>query len=284
MNTTRAFFTALPVLFVIACGGAPPPAAVSAPSAAPDSISIEAAPQEAAESTEAPAPQVASVASRASTTTPQPQPQPQQAKTNTAPKTDPKSDAAQSADFLIMYNGDVTMGVDGDKVSATLDRILDVAENVGGHLAVRRDQSIQIRVPSPRFREALGKISELGDVMHQSVSAEDVSEEYHDAEVRLTNLKATQKRLQDFLSKSASLSDMLTLEHELERVAMDIDRIEGRMRYLREHVALSTLNVALVARARSQVVAGGGKIAAAPRIMKIDAPWLDDMGVPKLEN
>ncbi len=206
-----------------------------------------------------------------------------QAKTAAAP--DAKKDAAQSADFLIMYNGDVTLSVESGKIGTTLDRIIDLSEGVGGHLAVRRDQSVQIRVPSPRFREALAKISELGAVTHESVSAEDVSEEFHDAEVRLANMKATQKRLQDFLSKSSNLNDMLTLERELERVSMDIDRIEGRMRYLREHVAFSTLSVALIARAPSQTIAvGGGKVVAPSRIMHIDAPWLEDMGISKLEN
>jgi len=83
--------------------------------------------------------------------------------------------------------------------------------------------------------EVLSKIGELGEITHQSITAEDVSEEYHDAEVRLANMKASQKRLQEFLAKSANMNDMLTLERELERISMDIDRVEGRMRFLREH-------------------------------------------------
>jgi hypothetical protein len=266
--------------FVLAgCGGAMPEAAAPTATASAATDAPQAAPetQSVAESVTKSA-----TATTATTTT-----QTAQAKTaSPEAKTDAKKDAAQSADFLIMYNGDVTLSVESGKVAATLDRIIDLSEGVGGHLAVRRDQSVQIRVPSPRFREALGKISELGDVTHESVSAEDVSEEFHDAEVRLANMKATQKRLQDFLSKSSNLNDMLTLERELERVSMDIDRIEGRMRYLREHVAFSTLTIALIARAPSQPIAtGGGKVVVAPsRIMHIDAPWLEDMGISKLEN
>ena len=119
------------------------------------------------------------------------------------------------------------------------------------------------------------------------MTAEDVSEEYHDAEVRLSNMKATRQRLQDFLAKSANVNDMLTLERELERVSMEIDRVEGRMRYLREHVAFSTLVVGLTARPKSQpaLAGGGGKpITSAPRIMHLNAEWLDDMGVDKLVN
>ncbi len=196
---------------------------------------------------------------------------------------DAKKTDAQSPDFLIMYTGDVLMGVDDDKVAATIDRIIDASESAGGHLAARKDQGVSVRVPSARFRETLGKIAGLGEVMHESVTAEDVSEEFHDAEVRLANLKASRQRLQDFLAKSANMSDMLTLERELERVSMDIDRIEGRMRFLREHTAFSTLTVALVARPKSQPVLANGKLAqSSPRVMPLHAKWLDEMGVPKL--
>jgi hypothetical protein len=203
--------------------------------------------------------------------------------TNAKSSTDSKKTSdAQASDFLIMYDGDVTLGVDDGKVAETLDHIIDVSESVGGHLAGRKDLGVSIRIPSARFREALGKIATLGEVMHESVTAEDVSEEYHDAEVRLANLKATRQRLQDFLAKSASVTDMLTLERELERVSMDVDRIEGRMRFLREHVAYSTLTVALVARAKSQPVVAGGKVTTSPRVMHLQAEWLDDLGVTKL--
>ena len=79
------------------------------------------------------------------------------------------------------------------------------------------------------------------------------------------------------------MTDMLTLERELERVSMDIDRVEGRMRFLREHSAYSTLTVALVPRPKSQAVVAGGKVIPnSPRVMSLHANWLDDMGVPKL--
>jgi hypothetical protein len=221
---------------------------------------------------------------------------PQQHTASTAAKTTAnattdakKTENAQSPDFLIMYNGDVSMMVEDGKVASTLDKIIDATENAGGHLGVRRDLGVTVRVPSVHFRETLAKIAELGEITHQSITAEDVSEEFHDAEVRLANMKAAQKRLQEFLAKSANMSDMLTLERELERISMDIDRVEGRMRFLKEHVAFSTLTISLTARPKSQAVVaggGGGKVVttSAPRIMRLQAEWLDTIGMDKLVN
>ena len=248
------------VLFLTACGGAE--ASMASPASPP------------------PAAAAAQVEDSSAKTAGAPQTSPGNAKTAPDAKNGTTADAP---DVLVMYTGDVTMAVDGGKIADTIDRITDIAESVGGHLGARKDQGVMVQVPSARFRETLGKIAALGDVAHESVTAEDVSEEYHDAEVRLANLKATRQRLQDFLAKSGNMNDMLTLEHELERVTMEIDRIEGRMRFLREHTAFSTLTVALIARPNGQVVAGGGaKPIPARRVMQLKAEWLDAMGVPNL--
>ena len=203
----------------------------------------------------------------------------------TAPPDAKKGAQAENPDVLVVYQGSMAMIVDAEKVASTAERIVDLSESVGGHLAGRRDAAVTVRIPSARFHEVFEKVAALGEVTQQSVTAEDVSEEFHDAEVRLQNLKATQKRLQEFLARSANMNDMLTLEHELERVSMEIDRIEGRMRFLRDHAAFSTLSVALSARAKTQPVIAVGSPKAPPpppRILQLHAAWLDELGVPTL--
>jgi hypothetical protein len=246
------------------------------------------APAEMAESVQSTAPSNAKSASMAMPTTPPVNNGSTAAKTTATTDGKKPEGSAQSPDFLIMYNGDVAMTVDDGKVASVLDKIIDLSEGAGGHLGTRRDLGVTVRVPSVRFRETLAKIGELGEITHQSITAEDVSEEFHDAEVRLANMKASQKRLQEFLAKSANMNDMLTLERELERISMDIDRVEGRMRFLKEHVAFSTLTIALTARPKSQPIiaggGGGGKVSSSPRIMHLQAEWLDNLGVDKLVN
>jgi hypothetical protein len=265
VNAKRIAFS---VVFVLTSTGC----AASMAAASPPEARAEAAPSPAPAGMPEPAVKMASVAAR-----------PVGAKTSATPGAD-KQVKAESPDVLVVYTGDVAMTVDDGKVASTIDRTIDVSDSLGGHLAGRRDQTVTVRVPSPRFHEALEKITALGEVTHQSVSAEDVSEEFHDAEVRLENLKATQKRLQEFLARSANMKDMLTLEHELERVSMEIDRIEGRMRFLRDHAAFSTLSVALAARPKTQpLVATPVKPPPpAPRILPLHAGWLDELGVQTL--
>ena len=81
------------------------------------------------------------------------------------------------------------MMADEDAIPKTIDKVIDVAESLGGHIAGRKDQSVQIKVPSASFREAMTKIEDIGGVVGRSVTADDVSEEFHDLEVRLGNLR-----------------------------------------------------------------------------------------------
>jgi vacuolar-type H+-ATPase subunit D/Vma8 len=181
---------------------------------------------------------------------------------------------------LLIYVGDLQMQVDEAETASTLDRVIDVAEALGGYLAGRKDTSVQVRVPSLRFRESLVKIEKLGDVLHRSVTADDVSEQYSDLEVRLINLKATRQRLQDFLARAGTMADMLTVAHELDKVAAEIEQIEGKMRYLRSRAAFSLITVAVSPRPKQLV-----KIVETPpppRDVELPIEWLSRVGVGRL--
>ena len=123
------------------------------------------------------------------------------------------------------------------------------------------------------------KIEPIGEVTHRSVAATDVSDEFHDAEVRLQNLRATRARLDALLAHAGSLADTLAVERELERVALEIDRLEGRLEYLKSRVAYSSIAVSV----DSQPVAGPVVLGSAPkRFIALPVAWLGELGVDRL--
>jgi hypothetical protein len=179
---------------------------------------------------------------------------------------------------LVTYTGEMNLRVEKD-ASGAIDAIIGAAESVGGYLAARRDAAVEVRVPSPRFRDAIAKIEPLGEVTHRSVAATDVSDEFHDAEVRLENLRATRDRLQALLAQKGTLADTLAVEHELERVAMEIDRLEGRLEYLKSRVAYSSIAVTVEARRAPQAVI---TTLAPKRFVELPVKWLAELGVDRL--
>ena len=181
---------------------------------------------------------------------------------------------------VIIYQGDLHMSTDENAIPKTIDRIIDIAESLGGHIAGRKDLSVQIKVPSASFREAMTKIEGIGGVVSRSVTADDVSEEFHDLEVRLGNLRATRARLQDFLGKASGIQDMLTVERELERVALEIDRIEGRLEFLRTRASMSVISVQLAAKPKVVPIV----VTPPPLRTGVDLPipWVGEVGIDPL--
>lgn len=109
-----------------------------------------------------------------------------------------------------------------------------------------RSATLEIRVASERFDELVGSLGPIGRVEYVNISAQDVGEEYADIAARVTNGKKLEQRLIDLLAtRTGKLQDVLEVERELARVREEIERYEGRMRYLRTRASVSTLSVAI---------------------------------------
>ncbi len=97
-----------------------------------------------------------------------------------------------------------------------------------------------------RFDEGLNGLTPLGKLESVNVLAEDVGEEFTDVTARMQNSRRLESRLIDLLARgTGKLKDVLDVEQELARVREEIERSEGRLRYLRSHAALSTLTIAV---------------------------------------
>lgn len=257
---------------------APPPAADS-PAKSAGAAGAESAPMQAPD---APPPAPAAPGAPAQPSQPTAG---QPAKTTAAKPTDTRSAknaGPTSRAAVIIYQGDLKMMADEDSIPKTIDKIVDVAESLGGHIAGRKDQSVQIKVPSASFRDAMTKIEAIGGVTNRSVTADDVSEEFHDLEVRLTNLRSTRTRLQEFMGKAASIQDMLTVEKELERVAQEIDRIEGRLEFLRTRAAMSVISIALTPKPKNVAIVTTTPPPPPPRNLELPIPWVEGVGIDPL--
>jgi hypothetical protein len=178
-------------------------------------------------------------------------------------------DSPHSAAMLV-YTANLGMAV--YQVAPGLDGVERVAREVGGYLSSRQDTSVTVRVPRDRFDEAVGRIEKLGDVTHRDIKAQDVTDEFVDVQARLKNAYAMRDRLTDLLARAAS-KDALDIEKELGRVTEEIERMEGRLKLLRDQIAFSTITVTFTPLA-PQTVRDSSLLA--------PFPWLQDLGLGAL--
>ena len=161
--------------------------------------------------------------------------------------------SAPSGDRLIVRTGQA--GIEVDSLETAISELRRVAQRVGGFVADASIQSgrnqvrsatLQLKVPADRFDDLTEGLRPLGRLQFVNVAAEDVSEEFVDLTARVANARRLEERLIELLrTRTGKLQDVLSVEHELARVREEIERIEGRMRFLKASARLSTLSVNL---------------------------------------
>ncbi len=168
------------------------------------------------------------------------------------PQAVPRPGAADSAiSTMLIRRGDVSVRV--DSLEPAMEALRRLAASLGGTVGnvsitagefTVRSATLELRIPAPRFDEAMGGLAPIGKVEHSSVTAEDVGEEYVDVRARVANARRLETRLIDLLAtRTGKLEDVLAVERELARVREEIERNEGRMRWLGARVATSTIAV-----------------------------------------
>ena len=80
------------------------------------------------------------------------------------------------------------------------------------------------------FEDAVKRVEKIGDMLHRNVTAEDVTEEFRDLEVRLRGARAVQERLTQLLAKATKVEESVLIEKELDRVSGEIDRVDPNAR------------------------------------------------------
>jgi hypothetical protein len=161
--------------------------------------------------------------------------------------------AVDLADRLIVRTGQASIEV--DSLDAAMGALRRVAQRAGGFVADASVQSgrnqlrqatLELKVPSARFDDLTEGLQGIGRLEYVNVSADDVSEEYVDITARVANGRRLEERLIELLrTRTGKLQDVLTVERELARVREEIERLEGRLRFLKTSAQLSTLSVSL---------------------------------------
>jgi predicted negative regulator of RcsB-dependent stress response len=143
--------------------------------------------------------------------------------------------------------------IEVEKVDPAILRIRQLAAQVGGYIANSsvsggRDQirqaTLEVKIPASKYDQAVGDLSTIGKVETVNSTAEDVGEEFVDVTARVNNARRLEERLITLLStRTGKLDEVLRVERELARVREEIERYEGRLRFLSMRAATSTLTI-----------------------------------------
>jgi Domain of unknown function (DUF4349) len=154
---------------------------------------------------------------------------------------------------MVIYQADLQLRV--KKFEKTLQNIEEQVIHYGGYISesnVFKDGEeqvsgqITVRIPQKNFqaflREAEGQAAE---VLQRNITGTDVSEEYVDLDSRLKSKRVVEERLTSFMKNAQKTEDLLKISADLAAVQEEIERIQGRMKYLENQTSLSTIHISL---------------------------------------
>jgi hypothetical protein len=103
-----------------------------------------------------------------------------------------------------------------------------------------------------------------------------VTEQYLDVSLRLKNAREVRDRIAALLASAKTVEDSLKVERELERLSSEIERMEGRLKFLRDRAAYSTITISFqpvqVEDLQRQ------------KVFHLPFSWLSEMGLGRLLN
>lgn len=169
---------------------------------------------------------------------------------------DKSGEAAEAADRKIIRNAEITI-----EVPSTTDaqhRVTSIAETHGGFVVTSEakqresndpaqrtlDIKLVVRVPSNQFGRAFDEIKQLaGNTPSENVTSQDVTEDFIDLEARIKTQKALEVQFLEIMRQANKISDALEVQRQIAEVRTDIEKLEGRRRFLENRSSLSTINV-----------------------------------------
>jgi hypothetical protein len=169
---------------------------------------------------------------------------------------DKEGSTAEAADRKIIRNADITI-----EVPSTVDaqhQVTSIAESNGGFVVTSEakqresndpaqrtlDIKLVVRVPSNQFGRAFDEIKKLaGNTPAEQVTSQDVTEDFIDLEARIKTQKALEVQFLEIMRQANKIADALEVQRQIAEVRTEIEKLEGRKRFLENRSSLSTINV-----------------------------------------
>jgi len=155
---------------------------------------------------------------------------------------------------------DAEVSLEVDSPLETQRSVISIAESHGGFVVTSEskqrqsddpsqrvmDVSLVIRVPSSQFGPTRDEILGLSKrVLDNKNTGQDVTEEFIDLEARIKTQTALEAQFMEIMKQARKVEDALEVQRQIAEVRTEIEKLEGRKRFLENRSSLSTINVNL---------------------------------------
>ena len=173
---------------------------------------------------------------------------------------------------LLTYHGQIKVEV--ARPDDAIAQFLAQVKLWGGYMKSQQGAAVTVRLPAARLDEAFTLLRGTGRVLGETRQADDVTEEFVDLGIRLDNAQRARDRLLEVLKRADKVVDILKVEAELRRLTEEIERMEGRKKFLADQVAMATLQAVFTAVAGAPLANNSRRPSRFWWINEIGAEWV----------
>jgi len=163
------------------------------------------------------------------------------------------NDIETPKDLKIIKSANVRYKV--NNVRKSTEQIKRIAERYNAYVSDQRftndlykkENRFTLKVPQTNFDKIMDSVKHVVDfVEYENITTKDVTEEYIDIESRLKIKLEVKKRYESILRNNAkTVEDILKTEEKLRVIQEEIESAQGRLKYLTNKVAYSTIQIDL---------------------------------------
>lgn len=149
---------------------------------------------------------------------------------------------------------DGRLGLQVSDLEKTKLRIDSIIKIHGGYFANEKfnnsdwesSYNLKVRIPSNNFEIFTSDIETgEGELNYKEMNARDVTDTFIDLESRLENKRSYLLRYKDILKQAKSIKEILAIEEKIRALEEEINSATGRLKYLRDQVNYSTLDLTI---------------------------------------
>ena len=220
-------------------------------------------------------PPVAMMSSRSMKKMSSPEMPQRQRQHHTQPKSTPTSTTKDSSSSssatmdtrMLVYRGNMNIQTDRDSLHTLGEAAKEYVIAAGGYVEsassnvgykdhrsgkmINANNNIQLRIPSLQFRTTMNYFrhslaaGEQDNILSESESVNDVTNQYNDASSRAATLQGTHKALLQLLSTSKTTKDILAVRRELRQVVQELESRKVTMKALQSQADFSSISLNL---------------------------------------
>ena len=151
----------------------------------------------------------------------------------------------------IVYRATIT--VQSDDVTEASRQAVAIVEGFGGIVFGQTTRTepvprveMTFKVLPGDFSEVLEQLAGVGELVDQSISADDVTERIVDLSSRISTAEVSVSRLRTLLEEATELRDVAAIERELLDRETTLETLRAQLRTLRDQVDLATITLTIV--------------------------------------